>query len=646
MKRRFFYPMLFIAVITASPLHAQDGIGTAVLDELVVTATLSETPLDRIPAAVEVIGKEEIAEMGASTLQQVLTEAQGVVLEVASGRMSTAGLRGLGSSRTLVLIDGMRLPTGFQDKADMGEIPVSFIERIEIVRGPVSALYGSEAIGGVINVITRKPSDKPLAWFGAQYGESRNGEAAGTLFDGGVSGREGRLGYVLTGSFSDKERFDFDQEDWKTDGDDKKIGAGAAMFTWDFGDGTDLAAGVTYADVDRYGVRPKRQTEHDWRNRSGRFTGMVSLRTVLAPESVLFFRASRSEYDWGVTLTPLENTMLPTPAHALLESEIHDVDQVTDQYEARWTGKLLNSHKLTAGIEYRTEERQEDGVSSEIDNLGLFLQDEVSVTGRLRAILGLRFDDHSGFGSVYSPRIGVTCQLTDYLRLRGAYAEGFRAPSAFELYSGSPYTVQRILVPNPDLDPETSRTWEVGADIEHGALRVNLTAFRNDIDDMIAEVFTGRYEGTRPAIPVNEMRNIAETMTRGIEVSLGLDLGCGFFLSDELSLLDGENRDTGEELLYIPDVSNVLKLSYGSHDIGFSGNVRLVTTGSQYTGGEEKNGSYSLVNVFASQSLTTGARLFAGVDNLFDRMAGEGYGNVYGPGSSGMFVYGGVRLNL
>ena len=625
-----------LAVGCSSFVYADETTQHHQLGEMVVTATLSETPVEKIPAAIEIIDRSDIEEMGVQTLHQVLTEAQGVNLEPASGRMSTVRLRGLSSSKTLVMIDGMRLPTGFQDKVDLGEIPAGLIERIEIVRGSASALYGSDAIGGVVNVITRKPTSETSAWLNAQYGESRHGEAENTAFDAGVSGSSGALGYVIAGSFVDKGRFDFDTADQRTDGDDKEVTAGAATLTWQIDEGSELAVGVTYADVEREGLRPKRKKENDWLNTSERLTGRIEFKKALTESSSMLFRAYRSEYDWDVSLTPTDGS----------EPEVHDVEQTTDQFEGRWVGSLFGSHKLTAGIEYRTEERTEDGVESDIDNLGLFLQDEVSVTDRLNAILGLRFDDHSGFGSVYSPRLGAAYQLNDYLRVRGSYGEGFRAPSAFELYSGSPYTIRRILIPNPDLEPETSRTWEVGADLDYSALRVNVTLFRNHIDDMIAEVFTGRYQGSKPKIPINEMQNIAEAMTQGLELTVRLDLGYGLSLAEELTMLKGENRTTGEKLLYVPDVSNVLKLAYNEPSVGFSGNVRVVTVGSQYTGVETEAEAYSIVNVYASKSLTDNVRLYTGVDNLFDKEVDGGYGNVYGAGSSGTFVYGGLSMNL
>ncbi|MBO8093298.1 MAG: TonB-dependent receptor [Prosthecochloris sp.] len=633
--RKKILACLFSVPFSLSSLYASDAPRHYIMDETVVTATLTQTPLKNIPAAVEVIDSEEIGKSGAMTLHQVLTEAQSVNLEAVSGRQSTARLRGLSSNNTLVMIDGMRLPSGFQDKIDLSEIPAGWIDRIEIVRGPASALYGSDAIGGVINVITRKPSEETEAWFSSRYGSNTEGEAEETSFDAGVSGRSGDVGYVITGSFGDKDRVDLDTSDGSTDTDDKNVKAGAATISWNVGEQTELSIGATYADVERQGLRFKNKKEQEWLNGSERYTGRIELRSDLGEDSSMLLRAYRSVYDWGVTLTPTGNGA----------PEVHSVEQTTDQFEARWSGVLPGGHKVTTGIEYRTEDREEDGLASEVENLGVFLQDEVAVTDRLSAILGLRFDDHSGFGSVCSPRVSAAYRVSDEMRIRGSYAEGFRAPSVFELYTGSEYTKRRILLPNPDLDPETSRTWEVGADFEHDWLALSVTAFRNDIDDMISEVFTGNYDGT---IPINEARNISEAMTRGIELSGRVSLGSGFSIHDELTVLDGENKITGTGLPYLPEFSNVFKLAYRDPVQGFGGNVRVVTAGRQYTDAEAsvKTDAYTLVNFSLSKSLTSRAEIYGGVDNLFDERVEDGYGNVYGPGSTGTFLYAGIGLNL
>ncbi|MBM3422084.1 MAG: TonB-dependent receptor [Chlorobi bacterium] len=634
--RKRDYTLLALLLISSAPLQAEEAESRFTLDETVVTATLAETSVSKVPAAIEIITAVEIAEMGAETLHQILAEAQSVTLEPTSGRQSVVRMRGLGSSSTLVLLDGVRLPSGFQDKVDLVEIPAGIIERIEIVRGSGSALYGSDAIAGVVNVITKKPSGPSKAWLSSRYGESRHGEAEETVFEAGVSGSTGSLGYVLAGSFSDKGRFDFDPADRKTDGDDMRIASGAGRLVWQAGDRTTVSLGVIYAEVEREGIRPKRNKENDWFNNSDRFTGSIELQHELGESSELLLRLSRSEYDWGLKLIPRDNTA----------PELHDVEQVSAQYEGRWRGKVIDGHIVTAGMEYRTDDRIDDGLESDIENFALFLQDEVSLGDRFQAVLGLRYDDHSGFGSVFSPRINLAYRLSDILRLRAAYGEGFRAPTAFELYSGSPYTINRILLPNSDLEPETSKTREIGADLAHNGFSLGLTAFRNDIRDMIAEVFTGSYEGSSPRIPVNRMENIADAMTQGLEVSASLKLPGGFELSDELTWLESENKATGQALLYVPDLSNVLKLAWRNKPAGFNGNVRLVTVGTRSIGAGLKSAGYSIVNLQASKTLTSQVKVSAGVDNVFDRKVEDAYGNVYGPGSSGSFYYGGISIEI
>lgn len=626
--------LLALLLSAGAPLHAEEA-GSFTLDETVVTATLSETEIGKVPAAVEVISSQEIAEMGAETLHQILAEAQSVALEPTSGRQSTVRLRGLSGS-VLVLLDGVRLPSGFQDKVDLVEIPAGIVERIEIVRGPGSALYGSDAIGGVINVITKKPSGKPAAWFGSRYGQSRHGQAEETVFDAGASGTTGSLGYVVAGSFSDKGRFDFDASDMQTDGDDMRVASGATSLLWQAGERTTVGFGAIYAEVEREGLRAKNKRENDWNNASDRFASNVELRHEFSGDSSLLFRLSRSEYDWGLELTP----------KGVSVGERHDVRQVSTQYDGRWRVGFAGNHVVTTGVEYRTEDRTDDAVESDVQNFAVFVQDEILVTGKLQAIVGLRYDDHSGFGSVLSPRINLAWRLSERLRLRAAYGEGFRAPTAFELYSGSPYTINRVLLPNPELDPQTSKSWELGADYAIGGFSLGLTAFRNDVRDMIAEVFTGTYEGVKPRIPVNRMENISDAMTQGIELGAAWKLGGGFDLSDEFTLLDSEDKGSGEELLHVPDISNVLQLAWRGKEAGMTAKLRLVTTGTHAIGGGLKTAGYSMVNLYASKMLTSGVKLYGGVDNLFDKTVEGAYGNVYGPGRSGTLYYSGIGVAL
>ncbi|MGD9123583.1 MAG: TonB-dependent receptor plug domain-containing protein, partial [Desulfarculaceae bacterium] len=151
--------LLFLVLpsgICAAVQDNKEGKATRI-QRTVVTATLEERGVSQVPSSVQVIDRAQIQEMGADTVTQALEEAVGLIMGTESGRVQQPSIRGTGSLRTLVLIDGRRLPPGYRGVSDINQIPTTMIERIEVVRGPTSALYGSDAVGGVVNVITVKP---------------------------------------------------------------------------------------------------------------------------------------------------------------------------------------------------------------------------------------------------------------------------------------------------------------------------------------------------------------------------------------------------------------------------------------------------------------------------------------------------------
>jgi outer membrane receptor for ferrienterochelin and colicins len=603
--------------------------------EVVVTATLSETPVSQIPAAIEVISKEEITEIGAKTFADVLTEVQSVSLEPASGRQSVARMRGLGSRHALVLLDGMRLTAGFQDVVDLSEIPVGMIERVEVVRGSGSALYGSDAVAGVINIITRKPSEDFHAGLTLRGGESSRADAATIVTDGWLSGKSGKFGYVASGTWNNKDRYDRDDSDLMSDGDDRIVGAAHTALSYDLSPSVKLFLGFNYADTELQGYRTQTSGDFERQVDTERIAAYAGLDAATGQESSLHVRAWHSSYDWESNMIPIAGGTASTSA----------LEQTSHQAEARWTGKIAGIHRVTAGVEYRQEDRTDGDLQHEADNFGTFIQDEVQIDDRAGLVLGARYDNHSDFGSATSPKVALWYRLSDMLRLRASYGEGFRAPTLYELYTGSLYTKKKIVYANADLDAERSRSYEVGADLAWKGFSFGVTAFRNDMRDMIHEVFVGYVKEGKNNIPAYELQNISEAMTRGIELTASLKLPYGFTVSDELSFIDTEDGSTGEDLFYVPDVSNTFKLAYGSSQSGFRGNIRVVTVGKQWIEGGERADGYTLVNVYASRQVSDVAGLFLGVDNIFD-VEPDVYGNIGGSGSTGTYLYGGVTFNL
>jgi outer membrane receptor for ferrienterochelin and colicins len=659
---------------------AAETAGEYKTDEIVVTATRTLNPVSKLPVAVEVITRQQIEESGALNLEDVLSEAHDVhALEPTNGRLGVARLRGLDSRLTLVLIDGYRLPSGFQGYVDLREIPSGIIERIEIVRGAGSTLYGSDAVGGVVNVITRQATRELHGGLSVSGGGSRYGQAGTGATDGWLSGTSGKLGFSVAGSYYNRDRYDRNRSDLMTDGDDRVIGSGSTAITYALTPGVKISAGLIYTDNELDGVRTT-TGDFDRSVRSDRLVGYAGVDVKTGSESSLSLRASRSTYDWSSDManaygSPYVTTSISGTTKTTTETStttLTKVVQDSDQFDARWTGRLADVHLLTAGVEYRTEYREDysrtvtkkvvtrtnatTGVitgsptttttndvamnSHDADNLGLYLQDEMAVCNPLTVIAGLRYDDHSDFGSELSPRVAALLRLNEHLKLRASYGEGFRAPSLYELYTGSVTTKKSIVLANSGLDAEISRTYELGADATWGHFDVGLTGFRNEIRNMISQVLVDAT--TTPA--TYQFRNLTQAMTRGLEIKAALRLPYGFTLSDQATILDTENENTGKPLLFAPDVTNIVRIDGVNKGLGLRGNVRVVTTGSQFISDNEQAGGYSLVNCYLSKSVSKRAELFAGADNLFNSSADASYGNNEGAGLTGTYVYGGVNF--
>jgi outer membrane receptor for ferrienterochelin and colicins len=663
--------MLMAAVIIGSA--SSQALAVEAPDEIVVTATRTPNPVSKLPVAVEVITREQIGQSGARSLADALEEAHDVnTLEPGNGRLGIAKLRGLDSRLTLLLLDGMRITSGFQGSTDLREIPAGIIDRIEIVRGAGSALYGSDAVGGVINVITRKPTKELYGGASLSGGASRSGQA-GTVETGGwLTGTTGKLGYSVAASYYDRDRYDRHPADLLTNGDDRVTASGSVALTCDLSSGVKLTGGMIYADNSLDGLRTQSGANSTRYIDSDRLLVHVGAEIKTGEESNLTMRASRTTYDWKSDMAWFSGIPEPIekPAGTFTSTfnlmSLSRVSQDADQIEARWSGKLQENHRFTAGVEYRAEERTDysfllsraiqtkssvtttkdvrytAGGTHDADNFGLFAQDEFRIIEPLSVIAGIRYDEHSDFGSEISPKIAALLRLDDHLKLRASCGEGFRAPSIYELYTGSLQTRQKITYPNPELEAETSRSYELGADLSLEGFSAGVTAFRNEMKDMISEVLING------AVTPKEYRydNIDQAMTRGIEFNASLKLPYGCTVSDKVTLLDTENRRTGAALYYNPDITNVLRLDYANGRLGLKGNIRLVSIGTQYVSDTEKIPGCTLVNCYLSKAVAKSTELFAGVDNLFNDDANAGYGNNEGAGAMGTCFHGGLNFKL
>jgi vitamin B12 transporter len=486
--------------------------------DVVVSAEAEPEFAASLGVAATVIDAAEIAGSKATTALDLLRTVPGldVVQSGGPGTVTSLFLRGTSSTQTLVLLDGVPLNSPYFGGTDLSALSVANVERVEVVRGPFSALYGSEAIGGVVRVFTRK---------GAAQGEV-SGRA--TLALGNVSAKEAfaeiALGSgPLTGSAGFRRTL--------ADGE----------FPNEFFEATNVSGSVTAALTDalRVGLVARRD---------GGRTGIPFSSGTATPH-----RATTSEtttFEAPVSLALSTKSSVEASFRWVKDSPTfsdRDAAFSSSSTDARRAGarlvftSILGAQRLAAGADWeRTLVSNESNFGAALEDastrtFALFCEDRIALAGeRLVLTAGVRWDDHSAFGSAVSPRVTVAWRVTPSLKLRAAAGSAFRAPSTGELYY--PFSG------NPSLRPEKSNGYELGLEKTlTGGVVAEISGFWNDLRDLVdfdAATFTNQ--------------NVGSARTRGVEVALRTPVGARSFVRASYTYLDAKDLDTGTFLLRRP----------------------------------------------------------------------------------------------
>ena len=584
-------------------LNAQVNTGA-----IVVTATLSEKSLEQAPGSVEVITAQDIQAMGATTLNQVLEQATGLVVASDSGRAQVANIRGTGNKRSLILIDGRRMAAGYKDFTSTDQITVDMIQRIEIVRGPSSAIYGSDAIGGVVNIITKTPPDKASAGVTVRYSSHLDKDSDGGMGSAWVGSKVGKTRFLLSGSAQSSAGWDADGET-PDDGDGRDLNAAAGRISHELTDNSDISAGFEYAHLEQEGERYYQSQSRERSAVDERLNYFVQYDNEITQDGNLQIRAYRSEHQNEIEFTPTAST-----------TGEEDADRWLNQVEARYTGPVMKTHLLAVGAEFRQEGREDStGADDDLDNTSLFIQDEFQIISKLYMTAGLRYDNHSEFGDQVSPKASLVYSLFEDLKLKASIGKGFRAPSISELFVTSYRSKGKYVYnPNPDLEPEESLSYEMGIEGKKKRFSGGLTAFRNDIDNLIDAKFINATGSGKHKISYYQYQNISEARTQGLEARAAVDLPLNLNAAVSMTWLDTENRETGEKLEGNPDFKGIFRLTYYRPDYKFRAAARVNYTGDQYMADAEDKSGYVTVNLYLSKEFSNRISVFAGIDNLFD----------------------------
>lgn len=599
------------------------AVGCAVAAEpdteaVVVTATRHAMPALEAPASMSVVTRSEIERRGADNVLDAIRGSAGVSLQGrAIGGRQVLSLRGLDSRHTLFLVDGRRIGAsdGVIGHSDFqyAWIGVDAIERIEVVRGPLSVLYGSEALGGVVNVITRAPGER---WelgaaldgrhaAGGRGGDSRRLEAraSGPLAEG--------LGLRVGASHARRDALAA-VEDARIDeleGHDRREGR-LGLF-WRPAAGQRLEAEWVQGQEERQASARERsgaRRYHETVNRIDRTMGTLGWSADWGGASNLAteLRAYRAALDVvnersaGVAVNPPQRS----------------VDDVLDG-QARWQAGAMD---WTAGFEARDETLHDPGLPggrSVARHRSLYLQDEWPLAPALRLTLGLRHDRHSLYGGEISPRAYLVWRASPELTIKGGYGRGFKAPNLKQIVPGARREGPNQFLGNPDLRAEINDSVEAGIGWRRGGLEAQLVLFDQRLDDLIEVRLVEA--GPVPGTGTYTYENLARARLRGIEAALAEKLGGAVEFELGYTYLDARSGD-GRRLDKRPRHRATLRLDV--HDRPWRAGLRSETTTGQLlpaaiVGAPAQDApTLTLVGAYLVRSLPAGLELTLGVDNL------------------------------
>ncbi|MCG8993196.1 TonB-dependent receptor [Laribacter hongkongensis] len=568
--------------------------------ETVVTATRTPVQAASLTRDVSVITRDDIAMAGPTSLPELLSREAGI--EFASnggdGRQSSLFIRGTNSNQSVVLIDGVRVVSATTGATALEQIPLEQIERIEIVRGPVSGLYGADAIGGVVQVFTRKGRGAPAPHLSLAAGND------GTWRVGaGIGGVVGDTSFAVDvthrttdGGFSATNRDNFN---YNPDEDGYRNTAYSVRVSHLLAEGHEVGFNAFQA----FG-RAQYDANQD-------LTGQINdIQKNRVQANSVYLKNQLTER-WHSTLTlsqAVDRSENFTPRNPWGP----DYGRFkTTQDTLTWQNDLAlgAAGQLTAGYEHQKQKvssTQEFTVSNRQNN-AVF----AGWNGEFGASLlnaSLRHDNNSQFGGKTTGTLGYGYRVNEAVKLTANWGTAFRVPTFNDLYwpdDGNGY------VGNPNLKPESSRNAEVGAELSGALGKLKLAAFENRVDDLINGYdCSGGFPCTSS--------NVNKATIKGVSLT-GSTVLAGTTLRGNVNWQDPRDDITDKRLTYRSEWYGTLDVSRPFDQLTLGSTLRVA--GSRYadSGNTKELGGYALVDLYADYALNPTTRLFARVNNAFDR---------------------------
>ncbi|AKH42869.1 vitamin B12 transporter [Altererythrobacter atlanticus] len=636
-------PLCAFSMLMPGLAHAQSG-ETSKADEvahdefIVVTANRTPVRLDQVGQSVTVLTESAIEQSQQIGVTEILAQTPGVQFSRNGGRGATTSvyIRGAETGQTVILYDGVRIhdPSTTDGGASLTDVMTGDIGRIEVLRGAQSTLYGSQAIGGVINIISKTP-DEPFE--GSVQAEA--GEQGSYLLRGGAGGKNGGLTWRVGAGYTTTDGVSAYSPGTERDGYENVSVNG--RLSYEFSDNVSVDLRSYYSDG---------EAEFDSFNADGLNRGETETWTGYAGLNFQVFEMLENRVAY--TRTDISRTNFDGSDARAAQPVTFDATGSTDRLEYQGTIDVSDSWMAVFGVDYAENEMRTASPSlatpspvpltARDDTLGIYGQLQFEPVDGLTLTGGLRQEDHSAFGGstvgsaslAYTPNDGVTV-------VRASWGEGFKAPSLYQLYSE---------YGNPGLAPEQAESWDVGIEqwLFH-AVSLSAVYFQRDSDDLINFAYCS-------ATPDNPLcsdgrfgyyENVDRADTEGVELGTSIYLGA-FQASANYTWLDAVNSSPGDfnkgnRLARRPENTFNATASY-TLPFGLTAGATMRIVGDSFNdaGNTQVVESYTLVDFRLSYPVNEKLEVYARVENAFD----ERYETVSDYGTLPQLFYGGVRLRF
>ena len=608
-----FKPAAFAVIANLASINMASA---TEVERIIITATHTKHSELSAPASVSIITAEDIEKLSVNNLADALKATMSIdILPTASYGRSDVSIRGMDSDYTLVLINGRRINSHAAlirgNDFDLGSVPMSAVKRIEIVRGPMSSLYGSEALGGVVNVILKEAGEQIAGSI------TLNHESILT----GTGGAQNKVSGYVSGKINEQVSMllmaeTVQRADWQTDDfpdidglEERKANQILAELDWRVAKNQNVSFDMLFSNDER---------EADWARRKFFVTNNQKTdrsNISIAHEGnwqhfdseIRLYQDRTDINDASTAYKTADVTQTNTIADAKFSTNIANVDVVTGA-EYRKT-KLINDRDLVSG-------------HAEDNQTALFVQVEVDFDV-VTFTLGNRLDNHSVFGTESSPRAYAVAEVTDGFAIKAGVGQAFKAPNLTEM--SKEFQVISCgsvcwLRGNAELVPETSTSKELGFVYQQDNFGLSLMTYHNDIKNKIERDLTTTAVDMVAGVPVITYQNVGSAEVKGTEASAWLDVND---LSIDISFTktDAIDKDTGTRLSGVPDKNAKISISW---KVGANINV---FSQANYIGSQLMRsglaGSYSTINLGASYQFNEQLKLVVGANNIANREFGD-----------------------